>query len=174
MNGRFPIVLRVIIVLVVGVSLVVYPLLTVGVLIYVLGMLFVVPGIVQLLRYAIVKRKIERHGGNVETVKFPYLSALSIAIGITIMLCAAAMARVFPALLGAALVFTGLYKLFLLWRSKMHRSARFWIIPMLLLVLGLFILINPFEIVDKVLVVMFGVSCVVYCVDEVLHMINGQ
>lgn len=173
MKGSYVGILRLVVAMVAGVFLIVFPRLTVRVLVYATGVLLVVAGVVHVLRYVSVRRRVVRHRGNAKVVRWPVVPALCVVVGVVVVVAADAVVGVFPVMVGAGLVWMGLWRLYVRWRRGGGVGVWRGLVPMLMLVLGLFVVVNPLAVVDSVLVVLCGVCCVVYCADEVLRMTAG-
>lgn len=172
MKGSYVGILRLVVVMVAGVFLIVFPLLTARVLVYATGVLLVVPGVVHLLRYVSVRRRVVRHRGNAKGMRWPVVAVLSVVVGVVIVVTAGAVVVAFPVMVGAGLVWVGLYRLYARWRAGVL-GVRLGLVPMVMVLLGLFVVVNPLAVANSVHVVLCGVCCVVYGADEVLRMTVG-
>ncbi len=174
MKNKFLPLLRIIIVFILGVLLIIYPTLTSNIMLIIMGLMFIIPGAIQILRYYIVKRKHSRRDNSTNSLSFPYFSLLCILIGILFIIFISSLNRIFPGLLAAALIFAGAYKIYQMLRSPKKVRSTFYITPSIIIILGLFVFINPFTITNKALVIIFGISAIIYCIDEVIRLSQGR
>ena len=97
---------------------------------------------------------------------------LSILAGIAIICFPATVAKIFIYLLAASLVFAGIYEIVFL--SLLHRRipVGYYILPILILITGILLLLNPLSITKAVLVTIFGWGSIVYGISELIYYIK--
>jgi hypothetical protein len=55
-------------------------------------------------------------------------------------------------------------------RSPNRNILGFYVLPALLSLLGIFILVNPLDLLPNVIVIMFGIGAIIYCINEIVYL----
>ncbi len=157
---------------VLGIFMIVFPNYALHYIAIVLGLTLLIPGIIQMIRYIIEHSDKSRRIRRNSTLRFPILAALSILAGIAIICFPATVAKIFIYLLAASLVFAGIYEIVFL--SLLHRRipVGYYILPILILITGILLLLNPLSITKAVLVTIFGWGSIVYGISELIYYIK--
>ena len=164
-------VLRIVLTLIAGVAMIMFPGRILAYIAILLGALLLIPGIVVLVRYAIVRFKRNRRDRRYNPMKFPLLALLAVIAGTAIIVMANKLSGIFSILLASALIFVGGYEIIALIRTKCNKKVSVYILPSLLVLLGIFILVNPLNLVPNLIVIMFGIGAIVYCINEVVYIL---
>lgn len=149
--------------LVMGVLLVMWPEAAVIYLVITVGVLFLLPGLYGILAYFSSR-------GNV----FPVVALGSALLGIWLIVMPGFFVSILMYVLGALLVFGGVSQLMgFISARKLAGSVPgiFYVIPVLLLLAGILILVNPFE-AAKVPFIVLGVSSIVYGLTDLFRIIR--
>ncbi|MDD3108432.1 MAG: DUF308 domain-containing protein [Alistipes sp.] len=143
--------------IVLGVILTFWPDEVLEYVIQLIGLLFLIPGIIVLIGYLTRKRD------GSAPMQFPIVGTGSILLGLWLLITPTFFVNILMYVLGALLIAGGIQQMVLLSLARrIHPvSGALYIIPTLILICGLVILFNPFKVVST-LVMLFGVSCVVY------------
>lgn len=146
--------------LIIGVLLVVWPGVAINYLVITIGVLFLVPGAIGLISYFSTVRKKEEAGIN---IGFPIVALGSTLFGFWLMINPAFFVNILMYVLGALLVFGGLMQIMNLTslRAYAHVPLAVFAIPVLILLAGITVLCNPFEVATIPFVVL-GVSGIIY------------
>lgn len=163
-------ILRIVVTLIAGIFMIAYPASVLSYIAFIIGLLLIIPGMLQLVRYMIIVCKRNRRDRRNNPMTFPYVSLLSTLAGIGIIAFSDEIVKVFALLLAAGLILAGGYEIFMILRSEVRNSVGFYIMPSLLLLLGIFILINPLSLLPHIIVTMFGIGAVVYCINEIIYL----
>ena len=149
--------------LIMGILLVVWPEAAVIYLVITVGVLFLLPGLYGILAYFSSR-------GNV----FPVVALGSALLGIWLIVMPGFFVSILMYVLGALLVFGGVSQLMgFISARKLAGSVPgiFYVIPVLLLLAGILILVNPFE-AAKVPFIVLGVSSIVYGLTDLFRIIR--
>lgn len=146
--------------LIIGVLLVVWPGAAINYLVIIIGVLFLLPGVLGLLSYAAAVHKKEQEGIN---IGFPVVALGSTLFGFWLMINPAFFVSILMYVLGALLVFGGLLQIMNLTSLKAyaHVPLVVFAIPVLVLAAGITVLCNPFEAATVPFIVL-GVSGIIY------------
>ncbi|MBO7317486.1 MAG: hypothetical protein J6U43_02055 [Bacteroidales bacterium] len=133
-------------------------------------MLLLIPGLVQILRYFIVRFQRNHRNRRNTTIKFPILATLCALAGVAIIIFWREVVMIFSLVLASGMLIAGVYELIMIARSVLRNQVGFYILPATLTLLGVFILINPLDLLPNMMVVMFGVGAIMYCINEIIYL----
>ena len=124
--------------------------------------MFFLPSLISLISY--FKKRDEQKG------YFPIVSLGSLLFGLWLMISPAFFVGILMYLLGAVLVFAGISQIVGLLdaRSYANVSTGFMVMPVLILLSGLLVLVNPFAAASVPFIIL-GVSSTVYGVTELIN-----
>ena len=150
----------------IGALLVMYPDKMTMALVMVIGLLFLIPGLVALITWLRFKPTADE-----ARPFFPVVGMGSLLFGILLLVSPALFVTSLMYILGAFLILAGVNQIVNLaqWHKLTHVAWGFYIIPVLVLVAGIVILFNPIETAGIPFVIL-GVTSIVYGLSE---MING-
>lgn len=156
--------LRSIFALVLGVLLVAWPDVAINYLVITVGVLFFVPGLISLIGYF--------SRGNREGVKtvFPIVGLGSILFGLWLMIMPSFFVNILMYVLGFILVLGGIQQISSLVSARKWTSVPmgFYVVPVLILVAGLIVVINPFSVASAAFMLL-GISCIIYALSELFN-----
>ena len=153
--------------LVIGILLVVWPDVAVSYLVITIGALFIVPGLYGMFAFFASRKK------DVEVRRaFPVAALGSTLLGLWLMVMPGFFVEILMYVLGAMLVLGGMTQLinFASARAFAHVPIGVYIIPSLILIAGLVVLFNPFEVAAIPFMVL-GVSAIVYSATDLARLI---
>ena len=143
--------------IVLGIVTVKWPDQVLGYIVSIIGIMFIATGIVALLNYFSRRKK-------VISKSFSYIPVESIG-SILLGLCLALMPTVFIGflmyVLGFLLLLAGIFQILTV-------ALFFYLFPVLILITGIIILINPFDSMNTVLIV-FGIAAIVYGIIDIIN-----
>lgn len=150
---------------IVGVLLVAWPEAAILYLVIAVGALFLIPGLVSVMSYLTQGRRLG--------MSFPLVSVGSLLFGLWLMMMPAFFVGILMYVLGAMLVFAGIHQIVTLTNagSRTPVPAAYYAVPVLVLLAGLLVLINPFAAASVPFIIL-GVSCVVYGVADVINLLR--
>lgn len=166
--GRFNnSILRSVLAIILGLVLVLWPEVAINYLVITIGILFIPPGIFAILSYFTRDKEVE----NYRT--FPLEAAGSILFGALLVIIPNFFVNTLMYLLGILLLIAGIQQLVSLIKARKWTFVGwgFYIIPVLLILVGIVILSKPFSIVSSTFIV-FGVACLIYGVSELINAIR--
>ena len=143
-----------------------WPRLAPNMIIIIIGILFIIPGIVTLINYWIRKSK--------EGMKLPSYILIESTGSILLGLCMALIPEFFTAFfmycLGFLLVLGGITQIISLVNIQRNIpiSLYYYITPILILIAGIITVLNPFETQDAILI-MFGICAIIYGITELVN-----
>lgn len=153
-------IIRCISVLLVGVCLLVLGEEAPKLLVTLVGILFMIPGVVSLVNYL-------RHLD--QSPVFPFAAAGSFLLGLWLAVSPAFFVSLFMYILGGVLVVLGGYQLWVLFASsKQHPTPwGLYISPALVLLLGALVLFNPFKVASIPFIIV-GVGCIFSAANDLV------
>ncbi len=164
--------------LVIGVLLLKYPDNSVTWLTLAIGGLFLLSGIIALISYAIARKHqgdymITDNQGNIingSQPTFPIVGVGSVILGITLVASPDMFVRWLMYILGAMLILGSINQLVILIMARRFGSigAFFWIAPILLLAVGIFLFVKPMKSAELPLIIL-GWCMLVYGVTEIIN-----
>ena len=163
-------ILRIVLTLIAGVFMIVAPGRVLTYIAYVVGVLLMVPGLVLLVRYAMVRwQRNQRYRRN-HAVPFPVLALLCTIAGLSIIVFSQEIVEMLSLVLAVGLLIAGIYEIVMIAGSPCRYIPTFYIVPVVLTLFGVFVLINPLYLLPHVIVVLFGVGAVMYSICEIIYM----
>ncbi len=151
--------------IVLGFVLVLWPELAVTYLVITIGILFILPGIFSILSYFTRDRKPGAPDKN-----FPIEGAGSILFGAWLVIMPTFFVNILMYILGALLVLGGFFQIIALIKARKWSLVPwgYYVIPTLILIVGILILAYPFGTAANTFVV-FGVACIIYGFSELIN-----
>lgn len=149
----------------VGVLLVAWPETAILYLVIAIGALFLVPGLVSVVGYLMKGRQMG--------MPFPLVSIGSLLFGLWLMVMPGFFVGILMYVLGALLVFAGISQMVTLMnaRSRTIVSFVYFVVPVLILLAGIVVLLNPFAAATVPFIIL-GVSCIVYGISDIINIIR--
>lgn len=146
----------------IGLLLMMWPEAAILYLVIAIGAMFFLPSLISLISY--FTKGQERRG------YFPIVSLGSLLFGLWLMISPAFFVGILMYVLGAVLVFAGISQIVGLLdaRSYANVSTGFMVMPVLILLAGLLVLVNPFAAASVPFIIL-GVSSTVYGVTELIN-----
>ena len=134
-------------------------------LVMAVGALFLLPGIFTIVTYLLKGRNMG--------MPFPLVSIGCALLGVWLMVMPAFFVSILMYVLGAVLVFAGISQLANLVSARRWTQVPmgYYVIPVLLLIAGLVVLVNPFAAASIPFMIV-GVSCIVYGVSALINQIR--
>lgn len=163
-------ILRIVLTLLVGGAMIAFPGNVLSYIAIVVGLLFIIPGAIELLRYLIIYFRGNRRDRRNNPMRFPVIATLSIIAGIVVIAFSSQFIQIFALLLAVALIIAGGYEIIMIARSEVKNMVGFYIMPALLALLGIFILANPLDLLPNLIVIMFGVGAIIYAINEIVYL----
>ena len=148
-----------------GVLLVAWPEAAIVYLVIAIGAMFFVPSLFSLVGYFTKGRQ--------EGAMFPIVSIGSLLFGLCLMVSPAFFVGILMYVLGAVLVFAGISQILQLFnaRSWTQVAVGYYIMPVLILLAGLVVLLNPFA-AAAIPFIILGVSSIVYGITDIINLIR--
>ena len=158
-------VIRGICAVVIGLLLVVWPETAILYLVIAIGALFLIPGLVSIVSYVMNGRKLR--------MPFPIVSVGSSLFGLWLMISPAFFVGILMYVLGVVFVFAGISQIITLLntRSWTPVATGYFVIPVLVLLAGMVVLLNPFAAATIPFIIL-GVSCMVYGISDIINRIR--
>lgn len=159
-------ILRAVIALVIGFLLALNPETATCIIVVLIGILFLLFGIVSVIYNIKAVKSIERFSED-RQLQFPITSVGCILFGLVLSLMPSAFLKISMFILGAFLVLAGAFQIvsFRLCSKNVHMPMPFYVISALVMLAGIFIFINPIESASLPAIVL-GTSFIVYGVME--------
>ena len=147
----------------IGVLLMVWPEAVILYLVIAIGVVFFLPSLFSLVGYF----KKGRHVGGY----FPIVSLGSLLFGLWLMISPAFFVGILLYVLGALLIFAGISQIVYLLgvRGRVMVPFGFFIVPVLILLAGLIVMVNPFA-VAAIPFIILGVSSTLYGITELINL----
>lgn len=145
-----------------GVLLVTWPETAILYLVIAIGAMFLVPGAVAVLNYIFKERE--------QGAMFPIVSVGSLLFGLWLMISPAFFVGILMYVLGAVLVFAGISQVMQLVNARGWTQVSFgyYVMPVLILIAGLVVLLNPFAAATVPFIIL-GVSSIVYGITDIIN-----
>ena len=155
--------LRITFTLVLGIVLIICPLTAINYLVITIGILFLIPGLISIL-----KRLVEKEQAS-ET-RFPIESVGSIILGLALIFVPDFFIGALMYILAGVLIFVGILQIWELFVVRKHIwiPVAFYIPPVVVLLAGIVVLFNPFEIIETTFVIL-GIACIIYSVSGLVN-----
>lgn len=145
-----------------GILLVTWPETAILYLVIAIGAMFLVPGAVAVLNYIFKGRE--------QGAMFPIVSVGSLLFGLWLMISPAFFVGILMYVLGAVLVFAGISQIMQLINARGWTQVSFgyYVMPVLILIAGLVVLLNPFAAATVPFIIL-GVSSIVYGITDIIN-----
>ncbi len=155
-------IVRAVCALVLGVLLVAWPDAAIFYLVFVIGILFFVPGVYTVVSYFIKRGKTK--------ISFPVAGLGSLLLGLWLIIMPAFFVGILMYVLGIVLVLAGVTQIINLSSARAWTAVPvgFFVMPVLVLVAGIVVLFNPFTVAALTFIVL-GVSCIVCGASDLVH-----
>jgi uncharacterized membrane protein HdeD (DUF308 family) len=146
----------------IGLLLMIWPEAAILYLVIAIGAMFFLPSLFTLVSYFMKGRSM---GGY-----FPIVSLGSFLFGLWLMISPAFFVGILMYVLGAVLVFAGISQIVSLFgaRSYAEVALGYWVMPVLILLAGLVVLVNPFAAASVPFIIL-GVSSTAYGITELIN-----
>jgi hypothetical protein len=133
--------------------------------VFFIGVCFIIPGLVSLVGY-FIRPKTE----GVSAPMFPLHGIGSILLGVWLCVMPDFFINFFMYLLGILLVIGGLQQLLFLnsCRKRTIVPFGFYIVPSLIFLIGIFIIVNPFDTLTSTFK-LFGLTSIIYGISELIN-----
>ena len=155
----------------IGVLLLFLPENAVELLIRVLGVAFLLPALISVVKLFTTRNDAKTFA----KVAISVINIGCIAFGTWLLVSPKTFAELFILLLGVALLFFGLFQLFVVFSKRsVNMHWGFLIVPLLTVVTSVVVLANPFETVSVVSVVIGVCAFVTGCSDLVISLVIGK
>lgn len=158
-------ILRGVLAIILGVVLVMWPEAAIIYMIMVIGACFLLPGI-----YSIVGYFLRNKENEVASPMFPLDGLGSLLLGAWLLIMPHFFVNILMYLLGAVLVLAGIQQIATLIRARKWSIVPygFYVLPSLILLVGILILVYPMDVMANTLTV-FGVATLFYGVNELIN-----
>lgn len=161
--------IRIIASIVVGLLLLLYPNAALPTILLITGILIGVPSLYTILYYLL-------SGEQKNGTPFPVMSGLLLLFGSSLILVPSWYIGVTIYVLGGALILIGVYQLlYLLTLKKAIKRKAGWVsylLPVIILLIGIEILLNPFSATERIIVATFGAATLLYGITDLLFYIR--
>lgn len=146
----------------IGVLLMVWPEAAIIYLVIAIGAMFFLPSLFSLVGYFMRGRQLGMY--------FPIVSLGSLLFGLWLMVSPAFFVGILMYVLGAVLVFAGISQIVGLMGARSHAEVAFgfYVMPVLILLAGIVVLVNPFAAASVPFIIL-GVSSAVYGISELIN-----
>ena len=153
--------------LIIGVLLVVWPDVAVRYLVVTIGVLFMLPGLIGIFGYFATAKRREEAGIR---ATLPVSAIGSVLLGFWLMIMPDFFITILMYVLGALLVLGGLSQLFNFISVRNITKVPFimYMIPVLVLLAGIIVLVNPFQ-AAAVPFIILGISSIVYALTDLFR-----
>ena len=148
-----------------GVLLVTWPEAAIVYLVIAIGAMFFVPSLFSLVGYFMKGRQ--------EGAMFPIVSIGSLLFGLWLMVSPAFFVGILMYVLGAVLVFAGISQIMQLVNARgwTQVATGYYIMPVLILLAGLVVLLNPFAAATIPFIIL-GVSSIIYGITDIINLLR--
>lgn len=148
--------------IVIGVLLMVWPEAAILYLVIAIGVMFFLPSLFSLVGYFMK--------GHQAGMYFPVISLGSLLFGLWLMVSPAFFVGILMYVLGAVLVFAGISQIVTLLSARSHSAVAlgYFVMPVLILLAGLVVLVNPFAAATIPFFIL-GVSSTIYGITELIN-----
>ena len=159
---------RIIASIAVGLLLIFYPNAALPTILFIIGILVGIPSLYTILSYLL--------SGNHKNLQFPVMSAILLLFGCSLILVPSWYIGVTIYVLGGALILIGVYQLlYLLTLKKTIKRKAGWLsylLPVIVLLIGIEILVNPFSATERIIVATFGAATLLYGITDLMYYIR--
>lgn len=146
----------------IGILLMVWPETAIIYLVIAIGAMFFLPSLFTIVGYFMKGRQLGMY--------FPIVSLGSLLFGLWLMVSPAFFVGILMYVLGAVLVFAGISQIAGLLGARSHAAVPFgyYVMPVLILLAGLVVLVNPFAAATVPFIIL-GISSTAYGISELIH-----
>lgn len=157
-------ILRSVFAIVLGLVLILWPEATINYLVIIIGVLFIIPGIISLIAYFTRNREAETSS------MFPIEGAGSILFGLWLVIMPAFFVNILMYVLGILLIIAGIQQIVSLISARKWTVVPigYYIIPVLILLAGIIILSNPFQMAANTFMFL-GIAIIIYGLYELFN-----
>lgn len=157
-------VLRSVFAVVLGLVLILWPEATINYLVIIIGVLFIIPGLIAIIAYFTRNREIQ------PSPMFPIEGAGSILFGLWLVIMPTFFVNILMYVLGILLIIAGIQQIMTLISVRKHTTVGlgFYVIPVLILITGIVILSNPFQIAANTFMLL-GIAAIIYGIAELFN-----
>ncbi|MEG2514088.1 MAG: DUF308 domain-containing protein [Bacteroidaceae bacterium] len=158
-------VLRSTVALVIGVLFIMWPEAIREYLVITVGILFFVPGLISLISYFVSKKKEGKRSSIL-----PIVGAGSLLFGLLLIAMPDVFINLLVGMLGFILALGGIQQMFTLFSARRFTKVAlgFYVMPVLILALGILILMNPAFLANSLMVIL-GISSIIYGATELYN-----
>ena len=160
---------RIIASIAVGLLLIFYPNAALPTILFIIGILVGIPSLYTILSYLL-------SGNHKKDLPFPVMSAILLLFGCSLILVPSWYIGVTIYVLGGALILIGVYQLlYLLTLKKTIKRKAGWLsylLPVIVLLIGIEILVNPFSATERIIVATFGAATLLYGSTDLMYYIR--
>lgn len=130
-----------------------------------IGVLFIILGVISLISYFSSQRD-----KRSKVLLFLLTGIISVLFGITLVSAPHFFVSVLMYILGILLLLGGMEQVIALVRTQKRTpvSAGFYIIPLLIMLIGFIVLLNPFQTAETLFVII-GITCLIYGITECVN-----
>ena len=155
--------LRIVLALSLGALLIACPATAALSMVIIIGGLFLIPGLISIIAYLFRDKETSSR-------RFPVESIGSCLLGLSLLIVPDFFIGFLMYVLAGVLIFAGFLQIRDLFsvRKIVEIAPFFYIIPVLILLMGVVILLNPFKVIETTFLVT-GIVCVVYSVSEAVN-----
>lgn len=156
--------MRIIFAMIIGLVLVVWPDAAANYMAITIGILFIIPGIISTVGCFANKNMPEL------STRFPIEAVGSILLGLWLVIMPDFFVNILMFLLGFILIMAGIQQIASLFSARkwVRVPGLFYVIPVLILLAGITVLLNPGETL-KTTFVIIGITCLVYAIAELIN-----
>ena len=149
----------------IGLLLVMWPELIIENLIMIVGMLFLFPSL-----YSLLSRLKAYRQKKALSLLFPFESVGAGLLGLWMMVCPSFFVNGIMYVLGFILLLGATFQLSMLCKAKKACAVSWWVFltPSLVFLIGLYILLNPSDVLANIIIV-FGAACLIYGCMELVY-----
>lgn len=153
---------RIVFAIIIGLVLVVWPYKASDYLVITIGVLFIIPGLLGLMGYFIAPKD--------TSLSFPIAGLGSLLFGVWLVIMPGFFANLLMYVLGFILVIGGIQQIYVVVVSRRWTTTppAFYVLPVLTLLAGLFVVIDPVG-VRNVALTIIGITCFVYAFTELIN-----
>lgn len=158
--------IRIVFSLIMGLFLILYPDTASTYLIIAIGAIFLIPGIFGIMAYAL--RKSNSKGVK---LRFPLEAVGSVLLGLALFIFPDKLTVFFLHLISIVVILLGVQQIFLLFKSRKFVAIPwgYYILPLLSIGAGIYVLVNASKEMINNLFVVIGVIYLFYCVVEIIN-----
>lgn len=159
--------MRILFALVVGLILVIWPGQAASFIVITVGVLFLISGVVPIIGY------LTRRSKKNSNTRLPFEAIGSLLLGLWLIIDPTFFANLIMFLLGFILILGGIWQIANLSSAKRvtHVPGAFYIVPVLVLLIGLYVIFAPSTSRDTIFIII-GVTSLVYALSDLLNLIK--